>query len=340
MREKPIVMIVQPTDVYFIWQVHLYVESCIENGFDEENIHVLLYCPKGRSISEKWDELRRVYPKLNIFIYEDKGVGQYIGIYIPILRPHTLWQHFKAFPELEKKTIVYTDCDILWTEKLDIAKYYDNETCYISDAKSYLNVDYFNSKERDVLPEKLEEYKKRDVLKELCDIVGIDKQIVIDNNNNTGGVQYILKNVTAEFWKKVEKDVISIRVHLMNNINKQFFANENKGIQSWCADLWAVLYNLWYYKKDVQVVEEMEFAWASDPIGKLEKVGIFHNAGITTTTFAGSPAFYKGKYHMGSNPLNDPLIKQILEDEGSKKWCTWWYTEKLQKLHDKYKINY
>jgi len=29
-----------------------------------------------------------------------------------------------------------------------------------------------------------------------------------------------------------------------------------------------------------------------------------------------------------------------LEDEGSKKWCTWWYTEKLQKLHDKYKINY
>lgn len=339
MSEKPIVCIVQPTDIYFIWQVHLYVESSINAGFEEENIHVLLYSPKGRTVSNKWDELKKIYPKLKLFIYEDKGVSQYIGVYIPVLRPHTLWQHFLAFPELEKKTIVYTDCDIQWTEQLDIAKFFNDEYCYISDAKSYLNVDYFNSKERDVLPLKLEEYKKRDILKEVCDIVGVDKQVVIDNNNNTGGVQYILKNVTAEFWKKVEKDVINIRVHLMN-VNKQFFANENKGFQSWCADLWAVLYNLWYYKKEVKAVKEMDFAWASDPIDRISQVGIFHNAGVVGDTLNGYPAFYKGKYHTGNNPINDPHLQEILKNEQSQKWCTWWYTKKLWDLYEKYKINY
>ena len=339
MRET-IVCIVQPTDVYFIWQVHLYVESSINAGFEEENIHVLLYSPKDRPVSEKWDELRKVYPKLKIFVYEDKGVGQYIGIYIPVLRPHTLWQHFTAFPELEKKTIVYTDCDILWTEKLDIEKFFDDESCYISNAKSYMNFDYLNSKRNDVIPEKLEEYDKRDVVQELCDIVGIDKQIVIDNNNNTGGVQYILKNVTAEFWKKVEKDVIAIRVYLMNDINRMFFENESKGFQSWCADLWAVLYNLWYYEKDVKVVKEMDFAWASDPIKRVEEVGIFHNAGIVGTVHAGFPAFYKGKYHTGTNPINDPHLQEVLNNETTKKWCTWWYANKLWELYKKYKINY
>ncbi|MBC7088625.1 MAG: hypothetical protein H5T96_09220, partial [Tissierellales bacterium] len=315
--------------------------SCIQvAGFKEENIHVLLYSPKGRPVPEKWDELKRVYPKLNIFVYEDKGVQQYLGIYIPVLRPHLLWQHFQKFPELELETIVYTDCDILWTEQLDIEKYFDDNVCYISDARSYLNYDYFKSKRSQVIPDKLEEYDKRDILQEVCDIVGVDKQIVIDNNSNTGGVQYILKGMTAEFWKKVEKDVIAIRVHLMNNVNKTFFKNENVGFQSWCADLWAVLYNLWYYDKEVKVVKEMDFAWASDPIERLGKVGIFHNAGVVSDSFNGLPAFYKGKYHTGNSPIDDPHLQEILNNEQSKKWCTWWYTKKLYDLYEKYKINY
>jgi len=339
MRE-PIVIAVQPTDRYFVWQVHLYVESCINVGFKEENIHILLYNPKGRKITEKWDVLKEVYPKLNIFVYEDKGVQQYLGIYIPILRPHTLWQHFQKFPELEMETIVYTDCDILWTEQLDIEKYFDDNVCYISDAHSYLNYDYLVGKKNEVLPEKRDEFEKRDIVQELCDIVGISKQVVIDNNKNTGGVQYILKGMTADMWKKIEQDVIAIRVHLMNDVNKKFFANESKGFQSWCADLWAVLYNLWYFGKEVKVVKEMDFAWASDPIEKIGKVGIFHNAGIVSTTHAGFPAFYKGKYHTGSNPIVDPHLQDILNSEKSQKWCTWWYTKKLWDLYEKYKINY
>ena len=339
--KKPIICITQPIDKYFGFQIHLYVESCIQAGFDEDRIHVLMYVPKGRDRNmEMWDKIQACYPKLKFFFYEDKGVQQYLGLYIPILRPHCLWQHFEANPWLKNETILYTDCDILWIDGLDIAKYFDDDVCYISDAASYLNVSYFESKTRDVLPEKLEEYKTRDILKELCDIVGIDKQIVIDNNNNTGGVQYILKNIDADFWKKVERDVISIRRHLYLGVNKQFYENESKGWQSWCADLWAILYNLWYFKKEVKVVPEMAFAWAPDHIDKLKTHKIYHNAGIVGETQDNYPCFYKGKYHQGNDPMVDTQIDIVLNNEISKKHCTWYYAKKLDELRKKYKLKY
>ena len=71
---KPILITCQPTDSYFIWQNHLYIESCLDQGFKEEQIHILLYNPKGRAYNDKWDELKKHYPKLNIFVYEEINV--------------------------------------------------------------------------------------------------------------------------------------------------------------------------------------------------------------------------------------------------------------------------
>lgn len=335
---KPILITCQPDDQYFIWQNHLYIESCLEQGFTEDQIHILLYKPTYRQYNTNWEKLKEFYPKLNIFVYEDKGVQQFLGIYIPILRPHILWQHFEAFPGLENKTIIYTDCDILWTDGLDIKKFFDDEKCYVSDASSYMNYSYFLSKEKQVIPEKLEEYKSEDVIQHLCNIVGIKKQTLIDNNNNTGGVQYILKNVSSDFWKKVEKDTLAIRTYLLN-MNKVFYKSENEGWQSWCADLWAVQYNLWFRDQKTKVVDELAFAWAPDPIKKLETHSILHNAGITGTEM-GHPVFYKGKYHLGQDPTKDPHLDVVLTNEKSQNYCTWYYAKKLDELRNKYKLNY
>ena len=196
MKKDVILCTAQPTDSYFIWQNHMYIESCLEQGFKEEQIHILLYKPKGRDYNYKWDELKVIYPKLNIFVYEDDGVQHLLPTYIPVLRPHIIWQHFKKFPELENKTIIYTDSDILWTDKLNISHLLEDDINYVSDAKSYLNHTYFQSKYKDVLPHKKEEANKRDFAKEICTIVGIDIQTIMNNDSNTGGVQYILKNIT------------------------------------------------------------------------------------------------------------------------------------------------
>lgn len=337
---KPTIMCCQPIDKYFFWQIHLYVESCINAGFDEERIHILLYKPTDRVYdAEYWERLTAIYPKLKLFVYEDRGVQQHLGVYIPILRPHILWQHFLAFPELEKETIIYTDCDILWTKTPDIEKFYDNDECYISDASSYMNYSYFESKIHQVLPEKKEEYIAEDVIQKIADIVGISVDKIKEENNNTGGVQYLLKGVNAEFWKKVEKDVLALRVYLLD-MNKKFYKDESAGWQSWCADLWAVLWNLWYLDKKVNVVPEMSFSWATDTLDKIDKYSIFHNAGIASVLQDGHPCFYKGKYHRGEDPTKDPYLDEILNNEESRKFCTWFYANELKKLSDKYHLDY
>lgn len=338
MYKKPILITCQPSDPYFIFQNHLYIESCLEAGFDEDRIHILVYEPPGRRINEdEWSILKEHYPKINIFRYKDQGIARYISLYIPIIRPHILKQHFETYPELEKETILYTDSDILWTKNLDIQKFFDDDICYISDAHSYMNVDYFNRKYNDVKEDKKEDSKKRDFLAEICSLSGISKDLMTENIHNIGGVQYILKGITSEFWSKVEKDCILIRQHLLN-INKEFYENENKGIQSWCSDLFSVLFNLWYHKKEVKVVPEMDFAWSSDPISKLDKVGIFHNAGIVGRKQGEIPVFYKGDYHRGNSPFSDPYLEELYNNKENKALCNSYYVEKLVQLKNKYKL--
>ena len=336
---KPIIITAQPDDQYFIWQNHLYIESCLNQGFTQDQIHILLYKPKNRQFNNNWNKLKEIYPDINIFLYEDKGVQQFLGVYIPILRPHILWQHFEVYPELKDKTIIYTDSDILWLDTLNINHLLLDNINYVSDTSSYLNYSYFENKYKQVIPEKLEEAKSVDFLKEVCNIVGIDKKIVIDNNNNTGGVQYILKNIDADFWKKVETDVLKIRLYLQQ-VNKIYFKNENDGIQSWCADLWAVQFNLWYRNLETKVVKELDFAWATEPIEKLNSCTIYHNAGVTGKYMNDIPYFYKGAYHTGQNPLLDEHLETVINNEQSKKYCTWYYTNKLLELKNKYNIDY
>lgn len=330
---------VQPDDTYFTWQVHLWLESLREIGHSDKAI-VLIYIPPNREKNQKWQQVIDLYPEAEFHFYKDvNDLTQYIPIYIPILRPWTLWKHFKEHPELSDKAIFYCDADVLFTKTFNVDKFLEDEVCYLSNTNSYINASYFASKERDVLPDKLEEYKTRDILAEVMSLVGVEKQVAIDNNEHSGGAQYLLKNVDATFWNKVMNDCMLIRTYLQN-VNKQFFENESKGFQSWCADMWAVLWNLWFRNYETKVIPEMEFAWSTDPIQKLETTTILHNAGIVGTTQGTWPAFYKGKYHNGSDPTNDVHLNTVLNDEQTKKHCNWYYANKLRQLKLKYKLNY
>ena len=323
----------QPDDQYFVWQNHLYIESCIEQGWKPEDIDILLYKPKGRASNPNWEKLKEYYPGLGIHLYEDKGIQQYLNIYIPLLRPHILKQHLTKFPEI--KNIIYTDSDILWIDGLNISHLLEDDVNYISDASSYLNYSYFEGKKTQIT-NKTKLYN-RDFLEEICKIVGIDISVVKENNLNTGGVQYILKNTTASFWEKIEKDTLAIRKHLLN-VNKEFFPSEDAGYQSWCADLWAVQFNLWKFYKETKVADELKFAWAPDLISKLETHKILHNAGITGNE-SSFPCFYKGKFHLGNSPFNNmEYLNNIHNHPESKKHCTWYYTDKLIQLKNKYNL--
>lgn len=330
---------VQPDDAYYTWQVHTWLESLKVIGHSDKAI-VLVFTPQGRKQNQKWREIEALYPESEFaYIHDEDGIGKLIGVYIPVLRPYSLMKYFRMKPHMANHAIFYCDCDIVFTDKFNIDNYIDDDVCYLSDTNGYINAKYFDSKIKDVLPEKLEEYKTRDVLSEVTSLIGIDRQTCEKHNDHSGGAQYLLKNVGASFWEKVIGDCITIRVYLQN-INRQFFASEDKGFQSWCADMWAVLWNLWLRDQETRVVPEMDFAWSSDQITKMDSAPILHNAGMTGSYMGETPTFYKGTYHTGTNPFDDPHLQTVINSELSKKLCNHYYLQRLLEVKDKYNLSY
>lgn len=327
-----------PDDSYYTWQVNMWLESLKEIGHSDKAISVI-FTPRDRQVNPKWKQIVDLYPEAEFHFYKDEdNVSDLLGIYIPVLRPYVLWKHFKLHPELSDKAIFYCDADILFTKDFNVDKFLEDEICYLSDTNSYINASYFDSKIHQVLPEKLEDYKKIDVLSEITSVIGITREIAEANNLHSGGAQYLLKNVDAYFWNRVMNDCILIRTYLQQ-INREFFKDENSGFQSWCADMWAVLWNLWLREQETKVVPELNFAWSTDPITKLETHTILHNAGISSKSM-GYPAFYKGAYIQGADPTKDPHLNTVLNDEHTKKHCNWYYANKLREIQNKYNLNY
>ena len=331
---------VQPDDIYFTWQVHLWLESLRKLGHSDKAI-VLVFCPNFREPNDKWQKIVDLYPEAEFAFYRDdeNRVSSLLGIYISVLRPYTLMRYFQDHPEMKEKTLMYCDCDVVFTENFNIDQYINDDVHYLSDTNSYINASYFDSKERDVLPSKLRAYKKRDILQETTAICNVNREIAEHYNLHSGGAQYLLKNIDADFWKHVMEDCISIRVFLME-VNKEFFASEDRGFQSWCADMWAVLWNLWRVGGVTQVVPEMEFSWASDQMEKVNRLGIFHNAGMVGDTMGDIPTFYKGKYHNGLDPFTDSHLEYVYNNEKSKTLGTHFYVSRLLELKEKYHLTY
>lgn len=329
----------QPDDKYFVWQVHLWLESLKEIGHSDKAI-CLVFTPKSREQSKEWQKIVDLYPESEFFFYKaEEDLNQLLGIYIPVLRPYILSKYFKLYPELKEKAIFYCDSDILFTEKFNISHLLNDDICYLSDTNSYISASYFDGKEKDVLPEKLEQYKTADIFTKLAEGMGISREIAEKNNLNSGGAQYLLKNIDAEFWEKVMRDCIQIRRYLQN-VNKFFFESENRGFQSWCADMWAVLWALWYRGQETKVVKELDFAFSSDNISKFEEVSILHNSGITGDIQNDIPVFYKGRYHIGTDPFKDDYFYSVAENEANATLCNGYYVKKMLELHKKYKLEY
>jgi len=338
-----------PDDNYYTWQVHLWLESLKDLNLSKDAI-ILIYRPLAREANTKWEKIEKLYPETEFnYIIEREGenMNTLIGIYIPIIRTYSMWRYLKSNPSIgTTNALFFCDSDILFTKDFNIDKFLDDDdnVNYVSDSVSYMGATYFKNKVTDVLPDKVEEFKKRDILAELLSLIGVDREVADINQEHSGGVQYILKNSTADFWQKVMNDAILIRTY-MQKVNREFFANQDIGYQSWCADMWSILWNLWFMEREVKVVPELDFSWASCKIDQLDKKTIFHNAGITGESMPHDGGgthlcFYKGKYHMGTDPTKDPVLDEIINSEESQKFCTWFYAKKVKEIGEKYNIDY
>lgn len=277
----------QPATQYFGWQVDVMLHSFVTVGVNLEDVHIV--CAIHGGIDEYFNRLMEKYPGVIFSFYEDT---RHDKSYISSIRPHILKKHFTAYSELSNEVVFYHDCDIALTKPLDIDMYLSDDTCYLSDTISYIGHDYIKS-------------KGDDVLDLMCNIVGIDVKTVKDNQEGAGGAQYLMKGIDKYFWYDVENDATRLfkEVTELNQIKQSL---EYHPIQIWCADMWAVLWNLWKRNKQTKVVRELDFSWATSNKKDWHKHAIYHNAGVTTEH---GDLFFKGKY-IGSLPEMDLNINQ------------------------------
>jgi len=282
---------VQPRLLYYAWQVEVMINNFIEQGINPNNIDILVaWNPNDKTSDlenkEPWDKLASHYNNVRFFFYQDTR-EQPIH-YISSIRPNILKQHFKAHPELSNEAIFYHDCDIVFTKKPDFSTFLNDKIWYLSNTNSYINYEYIISKGQDV-------YNK------MCEIVNIDPLIPQLMNSNSGGAQYIIKNIDKAFWEKVETDSEQLHYQITQLNNKKKASDPtHHELQIWCADMWAVLWGGWLRGNETKVVPELDFSWGTDGVDRWNQTTIYHNAGITC---ACNKQFYKGM-HMDVLPYD------------------------------------
>jgi len=254
----------QPDSIYYAWQVEVMLENFIEKGIDQDKIHIVV--GYKNKISNNFKKLQTKYNKVNFgFIIDNRPLTKYVSS----IRPFILMKYFRKNWQLEYKTIFYHDCDILFTKIPAFNKFKIDEIWYQSDTNNYLNHKYVLS-------------KGQDVMDEMMRIGQIDEALFRKNMQNSGGAQTIMKNVTADFWKKVYVKSEQLFQGL-TKLNKEKMIKDpnHHPLQIWCADMWALLFVAWKEGHQTKVDKYLEFTWGTDNITKWDKNLIYHNAGVT-----------------------------------------------------------
>lgn len=371
------ILSVFPDEIRFQWECLVALNNWRKYGYSQY-AHIIVFLPayhETRGFSPKWKKIQEWFPETKFFFYKDaKATITDLMVnynYDPILRLCCLERHFKLHPELEKDTIMYIDSDVLFTQQPDIEQYIQDDINHLSDTHTYLNASYFDSKgqkEADgtpkfVHPDKFEEYQTKDILSQCVKFSGITREICEKNDKNTGGAQYLLKNMSSKFFSECIDSCLLIRMYLQQ-INQQYFKGdtieerESQGFQSWCSDMFSIQWNLWKHNLPSQTPKFMDFVWASEEIPEFSSKFLFHNAGITgdsvirvtknlvsskhtdgTQVFIDAPALFKGNYTRIS-PFQDlDNLKKIIEHPVSQKYCTSFYVQEILDTYNKFLIN-
>ena len=262
----------QPDNIYFHWQVEIYLYQ-----FSKHNI--LDYCYAifgytGDKPSYSVLELAKKYPK-QIKFYKDERTPEET-IYIPSIRPHILKKFFRDYPELGKN-VFYHDSDIFLVKLPKFELLLTDDIAYLSDTNSYINYNYLETCSKRYKETHLE-LETNDLIKKMVSLFEISEELVKQNNNNSGGAQYLLKDIDFNFWVDVEK--YSNKLYsLFKDYEKQYPIDHH--IQSWATDMWCVLWCYWKLGKKALNHLELDFSWATSSSKDYYIKPIFHLAGIT-----------------------------------------------------------
>jgi hypothetical protein len=313
----------QPDEVFFHWQVELYLYQFSKQGIKDKSYAIFGY--SGESPSSYIVNLAKTY---NIFWYKDERTNKK---YVPTIRPHVLKKFFKQYPHLGKN-VFYHDSDIFIPKLPPFHEMLNDDIGYLSDTISYIGYKYIASCGKRY-KNKYPELPDDDIVNVMTDCVGISKELLIENDENSGGAQYLLKNLDYQYWQNVESTCYNLYTTL-----KTYEANYpiDHHIQTWTTDMWAVLWEYWKRGGKTVVHKELDFSWAVDDRKRYHDKNIFHLAGVTDKS--PKDVFFKGNYR-NTNLLEAYQHNKQLFDNISTNSATYEYVSVVKELVDKIKIS-
>lgn len=282
----------QPDVPYFHWQARVYVENFVEKGIDPNNIHIIFgMVNKDRTPTKESLELKSL--GVNVHHYSDDRDKKH---YIPSIKPYLIYHWLEDYPKYGDIFFLH-DADIVFRELPDFEKLVFDDACYLSDTIGYIGYNYImdccNRYEA-----KHPSSNKGQLLQEMADIVGVSVDIIKENQNSSGGGQYLIKDTNAKEWMKIYSDCAKLYDQMLD-YQKRFPISPGE-IQFWTAEMWSLLWNLWYFGHKTRISDEISFSWATDDIRTYEKHNILHMAGVTQDLK--NKKFFKGDY-INVNPL-------------------------------------
>ena len=316
----------QPDVPYFIWQIKLYIHNFIEKGINPSQIHVVLGMVNTNEPTAESLKLKEF--GINVHHYSDQRVKKN---YIPSIKPYLIskWlQHNPTFGEL----FFLHDADIMFRELPNFDSLINDDITYLSDTVGYIGYDYIMdccNRYETQHPNS----SKGELINEMANVIGVDVDVVKENQVNSGGGQYLIKNTTCELWDKIYKDSTTLYNKMFEYQRK--FPISHGQIQFWTAEMWSVLWNLWLYGIETKIVKDLDFSWATDTIETYDSKPILHMAGVTDDLK--TTKFYKGDY-INIDPIEklktDPSHFDYVEKNGS----TIKYIDNMRSYIQKYDI--
>jgi hypothetical protein len=283
----------QPDVSYFHWQCEIYVNNFIEKGIDPNQIHIVFSTTNNAPPSPESLGLKKY--GVNIHHYKDDREDK---SYIPSIKPYLISKWLKDNPEFGK-TFFLHDADIIFRELPDFDSLLSDDISYLSDTIGYIGYNYIIDCCRRY-EGKHPSSKENQLIQEMVDIVGVSLDVVKENQENSGGGQYLIKNTDHLLWEKIYNDSTPLYKQMLD-YQKRFPIHPGE-IQFWTAEMWSVLWNLWLFGVKTKITKELDFSWATDSVKIYDKKPILHMAGVTDSLK--TKKFYKGEYIL-KNPINE-----------------------------------
>lgn len=299
----------QSDNEYNIWQLQVQMFNFKKFGIEDKAIVLIGYNPQI-GVSKKALEFKDSTTAMVLFLPDTRDLSD--RLYTPSIRPHLIKQLYIIHPDLlENRAVMYHDCDIIFIRLPRVKDLVTKRKIYVSDINKYTtgNIE---------LP----------LLKEMCKIVGIPSSMVIKNEKNMGGAQYLFNsslNFSYDFWEKIENDSNSIYKLLVVSAEKYGLDMVS---QAWSADMWAILWNIWLLGVDTEISNELSFAIATSPIEEIDKNNIYHNAGVTKEN--SHYLFYKRDFIEKSPFLS--VLSYV-----SSQYCSSFYVREIMETAEYYK---